>query len=134
MEKYEINKFITEYETKLNDLKVALNVEGKTPRLAELEKETVKDDFWLDQDRAQGIISEVNQLKDSVKEELSKVAGLTKEEAKKSLIDACEEEAKLEAAKTVREIEQEAKDNASAIVQEALINVLGISPITRCIP
>ena len=66
MEKYEINKFISEYETKLNDLRIALNVEGKMPRLAELEKETVKDDFWSDQGKAQGIISEVNQLKEII--------------------------------------------------------------------
>ena len=66
MEKYEINKFISEYELKLNDLKVALNVEGKKPVLAELEKETVKDDFWSDQSKAQEIISQVNQLKEII--------------------------------------------------------------------
>ena len=66
MEKYEINKFISEYELKLNDLKVALNVEGKKPVLAELEKETVKDDFWFDQAKAQDIISQVNQLKEII--------------------------------------------------------------------
>ena len=82
--------------------------------------EKAKEDLEKKNKEIDAIKNEVNQLKDSVKDELSKVAGLTKEEAKKSLIDACEEEAKLEAAKTVREIEQEAKDNANKKAKEII--------------
>ncbi len=48
------------------------------------------------------------------KEELERVAGMTTEEAKQTLKDGIEAEAKLEAAKKVKQIEDEAKDTAQA--------------------
>jgi len=44
--------------------------------------------------------------------EIEKVAGMTKEEAKNYLIDLMEKEAKQDAARIVREIEEEAKREA----------------------
>lgn len=64
MEKYEINKFINEYDGKLSDLKTALNVDGKRPILASLEEKINDSDFWLDQDKAKGVIAESNSLKE----------------------------------------------------------------------
>jgi len=66
LEKYEINKFIDEYKVKLNDVKIALNIDGKIPVLIELEKEISKEDFWNDQQNAQKIISKANQLKETI--------------------------------------------------------------------
>ena len=82
--------------------------------------ERAKEDLERKNKEIDNAKTEINALRESIKEELSKVAGLTKEEAKKSLIDACEEEAKLEAAKTVREIEQEARDNANKKAKEII--------------
>ncbi len=66
MEKYEINKFITEYDAKLLDLKIALNVEGKRPILAQLEAEINDNDFWLDQEKAKGILTKANAIKETL--------------------------------------------------------------------
>lgn len=66
MEKYEINKFIDEYKIKLNDVKIALNIEGRIPVLKELELEIAKEDFWNDQQSAQKVIAKSNQLKEII--------------------------------------------------------------------
>lgn len=49
---------------------------------------------------------------DEARKQLEQVAGLTREEAKRSLIDQMLEEAKLESAKRIRVIEEEAKEEA----------------------
>lgn len=66
MEKYEINKFIEEYDLKLNDLKIAFNLDGKRPVLKELEKKISESDFWSDQETAKKIINESNALKEII--------------------------------------------------------------------
>ena len=48
MEKYEINKFISEYKEKLNDLYQAFNVKNKKEEYDVLAKEISKTDFWND--------------------------------------------------------------------------------------
>ena len=47
-----------------------------------------------------------------ISEKLAVVASMTREEAKKELIDAMENEAKLDASKSIRKIEEEAKEEA----------------------
>ena len=49
---------------------------------------------------------------DEARKQLEQVAGLTREEAKRSLIDQMLEEAKLESAKRIRVVEEEAKEEA----------------------
>ncbi|MDE7264272.1 MAG: peptide chain release factor 2 [Anaeroplasmataceae bacterium] len=66
MEKYELNKFINEYQQKLLELKQALGVEGKRPVLKELEQQISASDFWEDQIKAQSIISQMNLLKETL--------------------------------------------------------------------
>ncbi len=55
---------------------------------------------------------EYRQLADQAKKQLEQVAGLTREEAKRSLIDQLVEEAKHDSAKRIRVIEEEAKEEA----------------------
>lgn len=64
MEKYEMNKLITEYDQKLLDLKLALHVEEKEPVLKELETKISANDFWQNQEEAQRIINSANQIKE----------------------------------------------------------------------
>ena len=54
----------------------------------------------------------VEQLQNNAKKELERVSGLTKEEAKQELINTYEEEAKVNAVRIVRIIEEKAKDEA----------------------
>jgi ribonuclease Y len=57
-------------------------------------------------------LAEYNRQIDEAKRRLEQVAGMTREEAKKSLIDQMVEEAKHESAKRIRVIEEEAKEEA----------------------
>lgn len=56
--------------------------------------------------------AECHRLGDEAKRQLERVAGMTREEAKRSLIDQMVEEAKHESAKRIRVIEEEAKEEA----------------------
>lgn len=56
--------------------------------------------------------TECDRLVDEARRQLERVAGVTREEAKKSLMDQMLEEARHEAAKRVRVIEEEAKEEA----------------------
>ncbi len=57
--------------------------------------------------------AEYDRLSDEAKRQLEHVAGITREEAKKSLIDQMVEEAKHESAKRIRVIEEEAREEAA---------------------
>ena len=63
MEKYELNKFIEEYKKKINDLYYAFNVEKNKITYDELKTQMEAPDFWNDQKKAQGVISESNLIK-----------------------------------------------------------------------
>lgn len=56
---------------------------------------------------------ECDRLMDEARRQLEHVAGLTREEAKKSLIDQMVEEARHESAKKIRVVEEEAREEAS---------------------
>lgn len=56
---------------------------------------------------------QLEELKEEAKKELEKVSGMTKEEAKKVLIQTYEEDAKHDAIKFIKQIEEQAKDEAS---------------------
>ena len=66
MEKYELNKFITEYSKKLLDLYQAFSISVKREEYDSLSKEIQKEDFWNDQKKAQDTISRLNAIKDSI--------------------------------------------------------------------
>ena len=63
MEKYEINKFLTEYENKLNDLSIAFDINNKLIEYDKLDKEIANPEFWNDQKKAQSIIQRFNAIK-----------------------------------------------------------------------
>lgn len=66
MERYEINKYLSSFKQKIEDMYIALKIEEKKPRLEELEKIISEPDFWLDAKKAQTIINESNSLKEAV--------------------------------------------------------------------
>lgn len=57
-------------------------------------------------------------------EQLEKVSGLTKAEAKKLIIDNLTDEAKADAVKMIREIEDDAKENAETKAREIITNAV----------
>ena len=74
--------------------------------------EKAKKDLEVKEEEIKKAISEQNVITQKMVEELEKISGLSKEEAKNTLISKFEEEAKKDAAVIVRSIEQEAKDEA----------------------
>ncbi|MDR1942077.1 MAG: ribonuclease Y [Endomicrobium sp.] len=63
---------------------------------------------------------EVEKIKDEQKKALERVSGMTREEAKKTLVSAMEEEAKRDAAVLAQRIEQETRENADKKSKEIL--------------
>lgn len=66
MEKYEINKFLSEYDKKINDLYQAFNVKKKKVDYEELSKQINDANFWNDPENAQKIIAKANALKEII--------------------------------------------------------------------
>ncbi|MGM9987333.1 MAG: peptide chain release factor 2 [Bacillaceae bacterium] len=65
MEMAEIRQELERIETRLDDFRGSLNLEEKENRIAELEDFMTDPTFWDDQKAAQGIINELNGLKDA---------------------------------------------------------------------
>jgi len=91
--------------------------EGLDKRLDSLDKqqgELVKREqsFKARERNVEEKFAECDRHVDEARKQLEQVAGLTREEAKRSLIDQMLEEAKLESAKRIRVIEEEAKEEA----------------------
>ncbi len=66
----------------------------------------------------------IKDLEDSLKMELEKVSGLSREEAKRVIIERVENEAKHDAQALVNKIEQEAKDTSEKKAREILVSTI----------
>ena len=64
--------------------------------------------------------NEVNELYEKQSQELQKISGLSKEEAKKQLLDNMEKEISTEKAKLIRELDQKAKEEANKNAKEII--------------
>ncbi len=124
--KEEVHKLKTEADEEIRQRR--FEVQKMEDRLAQKEDFLNKKEEQLD--RRQTIIDETKQkqedkekllehnkldiekLTDQAKQELERVSGLSKEQAKQELINTYEEEAKIDAVKIVRDIEEKAKDEA----------------------
>ncbi len=82
--------------------------------------EEIKNNLASQQEELNAKKAEVDDAHRRMVDELEKVAGLSKEDAKKQLIDAMEDEAKRDAAKLVREIEQQAKEEGDKKAKEII--------------
>ncbi len=80
--------------------------------------EKIKDELKQKEETIDQKIEEQNKITQMMTAELERIAKLTKEEAKKELIDKYEEEAKKDAAILVRNIEEEAKSEANKKAKE----------------
>lgn len=66
MERYLLNKYLTSFNNRINDLKIALNISNKEIMLKELETKINKDDFWSNQEEATTIISQANLIREDI--------------------------------------------------------------------
>ena len=66
MERYELNKHIASFETRLEDLEKALDIESLKESLIEQTKQMSEPDFWDDVKKAQSIIQKTNNQKEEL--------------------------------------------------------------------
>jgi len=105
-------KHLTDFERGLTKKEVAL--EQKTEQMAK-ETERVKakeSDLELRLAKADEQAKKNLEIHEELANKLTQVAGLTKEQAKSQLIQQVEEEAKVDAAKSIKRIEEEANEEA----------------------
>jgi len=134
-------------ETKEEVLKTKTEAEreikNSRDEIAKQESRIIQKEESLDQ-KMTGIEEKTNQLAEKDKQleeklaeaaeihnrhvaELEKIASLTREEAKKALIENIQDEARLEAAQSLKKIEEETKENANSMAK----NIIGTA-IQRC--
>lgn len=88
MERYELNKYLTNFKTRIDDLGKALDIELLKEKYSINQKEMLKEDFWSDVKEAQKIIGVANDQKDKIEtyesllshyETLDELADITEE-------------------------------------------------------
>lgn len=89
------------------------NLEKRIESLEKKEKEIREIEEKIKEEKIK-----TDELLQSASKELEKIAGMTKEEARKLLLKNIEDEVKLEAAKLVKEVEQQAKEEAERKARE----------------
>ena len=82
--------------------------------------DTIKDTLEKKQKEIENLKIETEQVKADAIKELSRISGITPEQAKNELLQAYEDEAKADALKLARDIEQDAKDNAEKKAKEII--------------
>lgn len=67
MEKYEVNKLITEYDQKLKDLEKALDLNSLKQELKDLNEEMLNPNFWNDQNKAKETTRRISFIESNLK-------------------------------------------------------------------
>ena len=99
-------------ERELNKLEASL--EAKTENFKETQERVrqKEDDLFNQQRRVEEEIKKYKERQNEIANKLTEVAGMTRDEAKNLLLQTLTEEAKVDAAKEIRRIEEEAKEEA----------------------
>ena len=113
LELHDLEKRMVQREENL-DKKVGL-MDQKEVGLSKRERNLVVQEKGLSEKK-----NELQVILDQRRLQLEKISGMTSDEAKKMLIQAIENEAKHEAAKTIRRIEEEAKETADKMARNIL--------------
>lgn len=117
------------FEVQKQEDKVAQKEEFLTKKEEQLDKrqEIIDDTKQKQEEKEKALEQEkikVQQQLDESKKELERVSGLTKEEAKKEILATYEQEAKIDAVKLVRNIEEQAKDEAEKKAREIITTAI----------
>ena len=115
----EAEKLLTERQKNLEkqEQRVLTKEEGLDKKLQQVDQktkdlETLTEKRKADQEKLEAQQAEAKQLVEAQAKRLEEIAGLTREDAKKELISQLEYSAKMDAAKMVRRIEEEAQEEA----------------------
>jgi hypothetical protein len=105
-------KHLTDFERGLTKKEVAL--EQKTEQIQKDQDriKTKETDLEAKNQKLDAELKKNTEIQDELANKLTQVAGLTKEQAKAELIEAIEQEAKVDAAKRVKRVEEEANEES----------------------
>ncbi len=67
MERYEINKYLTGFKEKLDELKASINTNDLEEKIATLSEKTNEEGFWNDQNTSKKVFDELNGYKEKLK-------------------------------------------------------------------
>ncbi|MEN8154091.1 MAG: ribonuclease Y [Acidobacteriota bacterium] len=125
--KNEYNRKQSQKVNKLNDLERRLiqkeeNLDKRYINLDNKEKEIKKaeKDLQYKEEELTVLKTNLNKIYEEQKEKLEKISGMTAQEAKETIIKQLESEAKLEAAKALKLVEEEYKEKSTILAQEVI--------------
>ena len=134
----EILDWRTDAEAEIRDKKRNLEVVERESRetridLARLEQslkrkksegEAARKRLMAEQQKAENLRNELNELRLEQVQRLESIAGITVEEAKRTLASAIEEEARHDAALLARRIEEEAREKAEVVARKIVVQAI----------
>ena len=134
----EILDWRTDAEAEIRDKQRALEVIEKESRKTQRalqgleeslqrkqgEGEVARKKLRLEQQKAENLRSELNELRLEQVQRLESIAGITAEEAKRTLSSAIEEEARRDAALLARRIEEEAREKAEVVARKIVVQAI----------
>ncbi len=120
----EQNKRIQNFENKLKQREMSLNQRQEELQRKQKEIQSLKDNLTAQQDVVAKKTEEIGKLHKQSVEQLEAISGLSAEEAKAQLISSLQEEAKLEALSSVKDIVEEAKMNANREARKIIIETI----------
>ena len=117
------------FEVQKQEDRIAQKEEFLTKKEEQLDKrqEIIDDTKQKQEEKEKALEQEkikVQEQLDESKKELERVSGLTKEEAKKEILATYEQDAKIDAVKLVRNIEDQAKDEAEKKAREIITTAI----------
>ncbi len=66
MERYEVNKYLGEFKTKINNLKISVKFDKLIEEVKLLDAEQLKDTFWNNPTEAKNVIDKTNEIKEKI--------------------------------------------------------------------
>jgi len=102
------------------------NIEKKFDLVLKKEKEAKDFEKQLNEKKneIEKRLDSIRKLENEQNEKLEKIAGLSKDEAKSMLIDNLIKDAKTDAAQTIRELNEEAKNEAKRLAQKIIVQAI----------
>lgn len=113
----QISRQIEEQQRELN--RKLDKIDFKLSKIEDKEERLVKENKNIEKTK-----KDLEKSKDTVLDRLEKVSGMTKDEAKKILVDGIEKKISKQLAQIIRQKEEEAKDQADTKVQEIIVDAM----------
>jgi ribonuclease Y len=115
---------IQQYEKQLKTREETIDSKVEEIKKKEKQLQVVEDDLLAKTDSVKSTLVEIDKVKDSQIQKLEQIAGLSRTDAKKQLVDTFVNDAKAEAANHIRKIADESRMNAQREAQKIIIQAI----------